>query len=99
MRRVVWARSAVDDFAGALAFIAQSDPDAASSVANRIDEAVRRLAEHAIGRPGRISGTYEKPVRRTRYIIAYAPEAEMLTILRIIHAARDWTEELWPDED
>ncbi|RAH95652.1 type II toxin-antitoxin system RelE/ParE family toxin [Acuticoccus sediminis] len=98
MRRVVWAHSAVDDFADALTFIARSDPGAASSIADRIDDAVQRLEEHAVGRPGRISGTYEKPVRRTRYIIAYALEDEVLTILRIIHTARDWTEEGWPIE-
>lgn len=98
MRRLVWARSAVEDFAGAVAFIAETDPQAAALIADRVDEAVRQLADRPIGRPGRISGTYEKPVRRTRYIIAYTLENGSLTILRIIHSARDWTDEHWPDE-
>ncbi|CAM5774227.1 type II toxin-antitoxin system RelE/ParE family toxin [Bosea minatitlanensis] len=54
----------------------------------------------ATGRPGRVAGSYERPVTRLPYIIAYAlvfqGGREVIAILRVIHAARDWPEEDWP---
>ncbi len=49
-----------------------------------------------------MSSTYEKVVRGMPYIIAYAlgdePKGhETITILRVIHGARDWREESWPE--
>jgi plasmid stabilization system protein ParE len=54
------------------------------------------------GRKGRVSGTYEKVVGGLPYIIAYAlgddpPHQETITILHVIHGARDWPEETWPE--
>lgn len=99
MRRVAWSRSALDDFVGAVSFIAAQDPGAASALAESMDEAARGLGWQPTGRPGRISGTYEKLVPRTRYIMAYALADEAVTILRVIHTARNWTREGWPDEE
>lgn len=49
---------------------------------------------------GPIGGTYEKLVARLPYIIAYAvtKEAgrEVVSILRVIHTSRDWSDEKWP---
>jgi plasmid stabilization system protein ParE len=54
----------------------------------------------ATGRPGRVGGTYEKPVTRLPYIIAYAIDLvagrETVVILRVIHGARDWQLDEWP---
>lgn len=54
----------------------------------------------ATGRPGRVNGTYEKLVPRLPYILAYAIVSqdgrEIVTILRVIHTARDWREDDWP---
>lgn len=54
----------------------------------------------ATGRPGRVAGSYEKPVARLPYIIAYALALqrgrEVVAILRVIHTARDWPEQGWP---
>lgn len=57
------------------------------------------LAQFATGHPGRVAGTYEKSVSRFPYIIAYALTAgdRAITILRVIHAARDWPAEEWPE--
>ena len=58
------------------------------------------LGEMATGRPGRVAGTYEKSVTGLRYIIAYAltrrGDREIVSILRVIHTARDWPDEEWP---
>jgi toxin ParE1/3/4 len=53
------------------------------------------------GRIGRVSGTYEKVVGGLPYVIAYAitdrAGREAVTILRVIHGARDWPDEDWPE--
>jgi len=101
VRRVVWSRHAHNDFRGIILYIAQDNPSAADNLADRIDRTIQALAATPTGRKGRVSGTYEKPVRGMPYIIAYALDdaggRETLTILRVIHGARDWQEESWPE--
>ncbi len=102
MRSVVWSKHAHNDFRGIIGYIAQDNPAAAHNVATRIDETIQALAATPTGRQGRVSGTYEKLAPGMPYIIAYAlgdePERhETVTILRIIHGARDWREESWPE--
>lgn len=102
MRRpVTWAREALDDMRGQIAFIAQDNPGAARRVADRLRDTGEALGEIATGRPGRVTGTYEKSVTRLPYIISYElrPIAgqESVVILRVIHTARDWPAEEWPN--
>lgn len=102
MRRVVWSKDALEEFAGLVEYIARDKPLAAHDVVDRIDETVDLLAAMPTGRRGRVSGTYEKPVSGLPYIIAYAlgdePRGhETLTILRVIHGARHWPDESWPE--
>jgi toxin ParE1/3/4 len=53
------------------------------------------------GRPGRVTGIYEKSVTRLPYIIAYQLRSisgrESIVIVRVIHASRDWRPEEWPN--
>ena len=72
MRRVVWSKHAHNDFGGILDYIAEDNPAAAQRVADRIDQTIQTLAATPTGRKGRVSGTYEKVVRRLPYIVAYA---------------------------
>lgn len=102
MRRVVWSDSAVEEFSNVVAYIARDNPAAAISVADRLEAAVLALAELPTGRKGRVADTYEKVVSGLPYIIAYAltddpPGAGTITVLRIIHNARDWPEGSWPE--
>lgn len=96
MRRLVWSESAFADFSQAISYIAERNPSAARLVAERIDAALRQLAEIPLGRPGRVLGTYEKPVLKTPYTVAYAVSEQSVTILRVIHGSRDWPEGEWP---
>lgn len=100
-RPVQWSRSAIEDLKQQVRHIAKDDPAAARSVAARIGAAVLLLGERAIGRPGRVSGTYEKPVSGLPYVIAYSIDVlggqETIFILRVIHMARHWPGEGWPD--
>ncbi len=96
MRRVVWSETALADFERAAAYIAAESRSGAVRIASAIDETAARLGEMATGRPGRVEGTYEKPVARTPYIIAYALTQRDLVIVRVIHGARHWPAGQWP---
>ena len=100
-RPVVWADSALADYHDIIHYIARENPDAAARVAARIEDAAESLSDFATGRAGRVSGTYEKALPRLPYILAYEivprPDGgEGVTILHVIHGARDWPAEEWP---
>jgi len=99
-RPVTWARAALDDIKEQIAFIAQDNPAAARRVADRLRDTGAALGDMATGRPGRVTGSYEKSVRRLPYIIAYELRLiagrESVVILRVIHTSRDWADEDWP---
>lgn len=100
-RPVIWSRSALDDLKTQVAYIAAENPEAAQRVADVIRAAASVLSEIPTGRPGRVTDTYEKSVTRLPYIIVYAitssPAGEVVAIIRVIHTARDWPAEQWPE--
>lgn len=99
-RRVVWSPTARGDLLAIASHIAADNPRAARSVSARLRSVGEKLGEAATGRPGRVSGTYEKSVSGLPYVIAYAlvpsDAAETVAILHIIHTAREWPPEAWP---
>lgn len=99
MRRVEWAESARADVRQQVAYIAADDPRAARRVAGAIRATCAGLTEFATGHPGRIGGTYEKSVRGLPYMVAYTltSDDKKVMILRVIHTARDWPPEHWPE--
>jgi plasmid stabilization system protein ParE len=92
-RKVWWSRAALDDFKSQIIYIAQDNPQAARKIAARIRDAGNDLGGHAIGRPGRVAGTYERVLSDLPYIIVYALSpvqgGELVVILRIIHTSRE----------
>lgn len=98
-RSVLWSSSAVEDFDNAIAFIAERSPNAARRVAAGIDRTARDLGSIPTGRPGRVGGTYEKPVHGLPYLVAYTltEDDAVVVILRVIHSARNWPDESWPE--
>ncbi len=102
MRPVVWSIDAHRDNLEILRYIAEDDPFSAERVVNAIENAGNELGAFATGRPGRVSGTYEKSLVRYPYIVAYelrqVTGRESVVILRVIHASRDWPAEEWPQE-
>ena len=102
MRDVVWSQDALDDMDSMAAYIAADNPAAALKVLGRIEQAAEKFGQMAIGRRGRVTGTYERSLSRLPYIIAYALQTlpsgrERVVILRVIHTARNWPKESWPD--
>jgi toxin ParE1/3/4 len=99
-RPVQWSRDALNDIRDQIAYIAADNPAAARRVADRLREVGAALGEMTTGRPGRVNGVYEKLVTNLPYIIAYAIKTqsgrETVSILRVIHTARDWPDEEWP---
>jgi plasmid stabilization system protein ParE len=98
---VVWAASALDDIDSIVDYIAADDLRAARKVVERIATTAERLGRMAIGRGGRVAGTYEKSVVGVPYIISYALQQrpggqERVVILRVIHSARNWPKGKWP---
>jgi|SRR5438552_3934318 len=101
MRPVVWSLEAHRDNLEILRYIAEDNPLAAERVVDAIEEAGNKLGEFATGRPGRVSGTYEKSLARYPYIIAYelrqVAGRDSVVIVRVIHTSRDWPAEEWPN--
>ena len=100
MRPVFWSITAQRDNLEIVRHIAQDNPNAAQRVVDAIEDVGNKLGGLATGIPGRVSGTYEKPLSRYPYILAYALRdiagRESVVILRVIHMARDWPPEDWP---
>lgn len=102
MRDVAWSHAALGDMDALVAYIAADNPAVALKVLDCIDEAADALRHMPTGRIGRVGGTYEKPVKGLPYIIAYALQTlargkERIVILRVIHDARNWPEDTWPE--
>jgi toxin ParE1/3/4 len=104
VREVRWSSDALDDLNGIIAYIAEDNPQAARAVIDKIETAANRLGEIATGHPSRMAGVYEKVVAGLAYIIAYAIEprpdgSERIVILRVVHGARHWTKDEWPENE
>lgn len=87
--RVEWLRQALRNLEDEAAYIAADDSAAARLVVTRILSAVAQLAEQpGLGRPGRVPGTRELIVQKTRYIVPYRVRGERVEILRVFHTSR-----------
>lgn len=87
--RVRWLRKALHNLDEEAAYIAIDDLAAARLVVGHILDSVAQLAQQpGLGRPGRMPGTRELVVQKTRYIIPYRVRGETVEILRVFHTSR-----------
>ena len=87
--QVKWLRTALRNLDEEATFIAADDPRAAKLVVERVLNAVEKLASQpALGRPGRVSGTRELAVAKTRYLIPYRVRGDVVEVLRVFHTSR-----------
>lgn len=87
--RVRWLRTALRNLDEEASYIAADDANAARVVVQRILGAVAQLAEQpGLGRPGRVPGTRELIVPKTRYIVPYRVRGGAVEVLRVFHTSR-----------
>lgn len=93
--RLEWSPFALEDRDRIFDYIEQDNPPAAVVVDDRIREQAEGLVRFPeSGRPGRIEGTRELVINRTPYIAAYRIRGDTVRILRVLHGAQLWPEEL-----
>jgi toxin ParE1/3/4 len=84
-----WLRQALRNLDDEATHIAADDAAAARLVVQRVLSAVATLAaQPGLGRPGRVPGTREGVVLKTRYIVPYRVRGEVIEILRVFHTSR-----------
>ncbi|SDE57067.1 Plasmid stabilization system protein ParE [Variovorax sp. CF079] len=87
--RVRWLRKALHNLDEEAAYIATDDAAAARLVVGRILDSAAQLAHQpGLGRPGRVPGTRELIVQKTRYIVPYRVRGDAVEILRVFHTSR-----------
>jgi toxin ParE1/3/4 len=88
--KLVWTRTASTDRKEIREYIAQADPVAALALDELISQKAGDLVDHpGLGRPGRVTGTREL-VLHQNYILIYDTSADLIRLLRVLHAARQW---------
>ena len=87
--RLRWLRQALRNLDDEATYIAADDAAAARLVVKRALDAVALLpAQPGLGRPGRVPGTRELVVLKTRYIVPYRVRGDVIEILRVFHTSR-----------
>lgn len=88
--KIAWGPQARSDRAAIWDFIAQDSPAAAARMDQLFSDAVAKLADFPrLGHPGAVAGTYELSPHKS-YRLIYEIAGEMVWILAIVHAARQW---------
>ena len=88
---IKWLRNALKNLEQETEYIAKDDPQAARLVVQRIHHTVYLLRDNpSLGYPGRLLGTRELVIPKTRYIVPYrvCPRLQRIDILRVFHASR-----------
>ena len=87
--RVKWLRKALRNLDEEASYIATDNAAAARLVVARVLDAVALLTEQpGLGRPGRVPGTRELIVAKTRYLVPYRVRGDAIEILRVFYTSR-----------
>jgi plasmid stabilization system protein ParE len=87
--RIRWLRTALRNLDEEAAYIAANDAAAARLVVRRVLAAVEVLVDQpGLGRPGRVPGTRELVVPKTRYLVPYRVRRDTIEVLRVFHTSR-----------
>jgi len=93
--RLEWSLFAQADRDAIFDYIEADSLQAAITVDDRIRVQVEGLVQFPeSGRPGRIEGTRELVIQRTPYIAAYRITGNTVRILRVLHGAQQWPEDM-----
>lgn len=89
--QLIWSRRALLDLQAIRRHIAQDNPTAASTVAERLIDVADSLLEFPQkGRVGRIYNTREWVINGLPYILVYTVRRDRIEILHVIHTSRNW---------
>lgn len=92
MPKLEWKATAVADLLAIIGYISDENPDAAQALKEEIENKILCLPDNPkLYQTGRVDGTREMVVR-PNYIVIYAEDVAAVTILRVLHAARQWPE-------
>ena len=87
--RVRWLRKALRNLDDEATYIAADDTAAAAVVRKPVLDSVSVLGgQPGLRRPGRVAGTRELIVAKTRYIVPYRVRGNTVEILRVFHTSR-----------
>ena len=91
--KIVWSPEAVEDLVSLRAYIAEDSPATAQRTVRLIIESIEQLLPDnpRMGRAGRVPGTRELVIPRTPYIVPYRLQRTTIQILRVYHAARNYS--------
>jgi toxin ParE1/3/4 len=93
--RLEWSLFAQADRDAIFDYIEADSPQAAITVDDRIRVQVEGLMQFPeSGRPGRIEETRELVILSTPYIAAYRITGDTVRILRVLHGAQQWPEDM-----
>ncbi|GAA4404185.1 type II toxin-antitoxin system RelE/ParE family toxin [Quisquiliibacterium transsilvanicum] len=85
-----WTPEAIQDREAIYDYIEADNPSAALALDELFEEKAGHLIAHpGLGRPGRVSGTREL-VAHHNYVLIYDVTGELVRMLRVLHAARQW---------
>lgn len=90
MPRLEWRPVAIADLVAIVEYIADDNPRAAQALKDEITTKAGRLtATPKAYRRGRVEGTREMVIR-PNYLLVYIEDDRTVTVLRVLHAARQW---------
>ncbi|GHU14832.1 hypothetical protein FACS189441_5470 [Betaproteobacteria bacterium] len=85
-----WRETDRADLLEIIDYISDDHPDAAQRLKDEIEEKAAKLTKHPkLYRVGRVSGTREMVVR-ANYVVIYTEDAHAVSILHVLHTARQW---------
>ncbi|MFT3664887.1 type II toxin-antitoxin system RelE/ParE family toxin [Piscinibacter sp.] len=91
--KLLWTLEAIQDREAIYDYIEADNPVAALALDELFEEKAGRLLDHpGLGRRGRVAGTREL-VAHQNYILAYDVVGELVRVLRVLHATRQWPPE------
>jgi toxin ParE1/3/4 len=92
--RIEWSRFALEDRDLIFDYVANESPQAAIAIDIEIEQQISLLATFPdSGRIGRVPETRELIINRTPYIASYKSADNKVVVLRILHSAQ-----IWPDD-
>lgn len=90
MTRLFWTPDATQNRDEIYDYIEADNPTAALALDELFAEKAGRLIDRpGLGRPGRVAGTRELVAHRN-YILVYHVAGDLVRVLRVMHAARQW---------